>query len=259
VGVIQRLRRDGIQATWPPSYPAGGASNFPPQQKRLLLGFWRGTSLTRVQVQAWGTFLAPSRPLAGIWKTLLRDRIRGFVKVKSHPSLETATTAGQGHLWLGNFRAGELAERVALRVSPPRAAVDRCHQELARAVRATTSIAVLLQEWPEPPVNLTKLERARQHVGRSRISRAPHRYHFDSSVGRFVCKQCWRSKDVGHHASDSAPCKLVGIPGVSRVHSSHRLWAAPVTCGARALLFCKGCGHYSALRMSDLSRPCSPD
>jgi hypothetical protein len=158
------------------------------QPKMVVLGLrirkaWKRQKVMRRLVGA--PLRPPGPPLAGIWKSLLRDRIRGFVEVKSHQSLEAATTAGQGHLWLGNFRAGELAERAALRVSPPRAVVDRCHQQLARAVRATTSMVVLLQEWPEPPVNLTKLERARQHVGRSRISRAPHRYHFDSSVGRF--------------------------------------------------------------------------
>jgi hypothetical protein len=153
------------------------------------------------------------------------------------------------------MEADRLAQRAAERAMISSGEVSSYNTRLAKAVHFLRDIAHSLVHWGGEEVHHYDLEK----VLTAKADRAlkQHNYEWDPEAQIWVCSKCWkyRRRELAH-TPDKTGCKEINKADARRLHQSHTLRFAQGPWGARPLMFCVKCGHYTKSRLAALSRPC---
>ena len=147
-------------------------------------------------------------PHAGFLRDVKRACIDEVVKVKAHLTREQAEARGEGHMWEGNFHVDVLAKDAAKAygVSQLDANVFKNHEQ--RETLLLRTAAVLLAEWPAPPLAIKELERARRpgRQGEPQEPRRRHRFEWLQHLRRWRCAECGLLKRSASSVVDRSVC-----------------------------------------------------
>jgi hypothetical protein len=202
-----------------------------------------------------GTATSHKNVLGGLWSDVQVDRVSHVYKIKSHLSYGKACELGMGQWWAGNAEADRLAQRAAERAMISSGEVSSYNTRLAKAVYFLRDIAHSLVHWGGEEVYHHELEK----VLTAKADRAlkQHSYEWDPEAKLWICSQCWkaRRRELAHRP-DTTGCKEIHKADARRLHESHTLRFAQGPWGARPLMYCVKCGHYTTSRLATLSRQC---
>jgi hypothetical protein len=202
-----------------------------------------------------GTATSHKNVLGGLWCEAKVERVSHVHKIKSHLSQGKACELGVGQWWAGNMEADRLAQRAAERAMISSGEVSSYNTRMAKAVHFLRDIAHSLVHWGGEEVHHYELEK----VLTAKADRAlkQHSYEWDPEAQLWTCSKCWkhRRRELAH-SPDKTGCKEINKADARRLHQSHTLRFAQGPWGARPLMFCAKCGHYTKSRLAALSRPC---
>jgi hypothetical protein len=202
-----------------------------------------------------GTATSYKNVLGGLWCDVQVDRVSHLHKIKSHLSYGKACELGMGQWWAGNMEADRLAQRAAERAMISSGEVSSYNTRLAKAVYFLRDIAHSLVHWGGEEVHHYELEK----VLTAKADRAlkQHSYEWDPEAKLWICSKCWKSRrrELAHRP-DKTGCKKNHKADARRLHESHTLRFAQGPWGARPLMYCVKCGHYTKSRLATLSRQC---
>jgi hypothetical protein len=194
--------------------------------------------------------------LGGVWDEVNTDTITQVHKIKSHMSYDKACSVGVGQWWAGNAQADALAQKAAERAMIASAEASSYTRLVARAEKFIRDIAHALIHWKGDTVRHHELEKV--EVVRDAGTALPkHQYEWDHAAQAWTCSKCWkRRKRSENDRPDRSGCKAISRADARRLHASHTLRFAQGPWGAKPLMYCLQCGHYTTTRLAALSKPC---
>jgi hypothetical protein len=202
-----------------------------------------------------GTATSYRNVLGGLWSGAQHERVGAVHKIKSHLSYAKACELGMGPWWAGNAAADTLAQRAAESAMIASGEVNSYNSLIAKAVHFLRDLAHALMHWGGEEVRHYQLDRVLTAKADKALKQ--HSYEWDPAAGRWVCSKCWktRRREQGN-TPDRSGCKEITRADARRLHVTHSMKFAQGPWGARPLMFCTKCGHYTASRLAILSRIC---
>jgi hypothetical protein len=194
--------------------------------------------------------------LGGVWSEVHLDTIAQMHKIKSHMSRDKAREAGVEHWWEGNFRADLLAQKAAERALLAHAEAEAYNRSVARAEKFLRDIAKALVLWKGVAVSHHDLEKVAA-TRKPHDPLPPHQYEWDQQAQAWTCARCWKTRKASMNGQiDTTGCKAISRADARKLHHSHSLRFAQGPWGARPLMYCVKCGHYTTTRLAALSKIC---
>jgi hypothetical protein len=194
--------------------------------------------------------------LGGVWSEVHLDTIAQMHKIKSHMSKDKAREAGVEHWWEGNFRADLLAQKAAERALLAHAEAEAYNRSVARAEKFLRDIAKALVLWKGVAVSHHDLEKVAA-TRKPHDPLPPHQYEWDQQAKAWTCARCWKTRKTSMNGQiDTTGCKAISRADARKLHYSHSLRFAQGPWGARPLMYCVKCGHYTTTRLAALSKIC---
>jgi hypothetical protein len=202
-----------------------------------------------------GTANAASNVLGGVWDDIELQRIDRIDKIKSHLTYAQACDRGMGQWWLGNQLADSLAQAAARRASVSTGEAEAYSKQLRWAEQYLRDIAQALLQWKGEATHLRDFQKPRTAPVRSALP--AHKYEWCSTEQAWVCSECWKHRDRSKaDVVDKSGCKAIPVADARRLHHSHEFRCAQGPWGAKPLIFCQKCGHYTRRRLADLAGWC---
>jgi hypothetical protein len=194
--------------------------------------------------------------LGGIWSEVILNTIAQTHKIKSHMSRDRAREAGVEHWWAGNFQADLLAQKAAERALIAHAEAESYNRSVARAEKFLRDIAKALVLWKGEAVSHHELEKVAV-TKKPHDALPPHQYEWDPLARAWTCAKCWKTRKAHQNDQvDKTGCKAISKADARRLHGSHSFRFAQGPWGARPLMYCVRCGHYTTTRLAALNKPC---
>jgi hypothetical protein len=202
-----------------------------------------------------GTANAAANVLGGIWDDIELHRIDSIDKIKSHLTFAQACERNMGQWWHGNQLADNLAQAAARRASVSTGEAVSYTKQLRWAEQYLRDIAQALLSWKGETTHLRDFQKPLTSSKKSALP--PHKYEWCHIEQAWICSACWKHRGLDKLAvPDKTGCKAIPVADVRRLHTSHDLRFAQGPWGAKPLIFCLKCGHYTRRRLADLGGWC---
>jgi hypothetical protein len=198
---------------------------------------------------------AATNVLGGVWDDIELQRIDRIDKIKSHLTYAQACDRGMGQWWHGNQLADGLAQAAARRASVATGEAQAYSKQLRWAELYLRDIAKALLQWKGDATHPRDFQKPRTAPAKSALP--AHKYEWCHTEQAWICSSCWKHRGRGKaEVIDKTGCKAIPVADARRLHHTHDLRFAQGPWGAKPLIFCQKCGHYTRRRLADLGGWC---
>jgi hypothetical protein len=151
--------------------------------------------------------------------------------------------------------ADSLAQAAARRASVATGEAAAYSKQLRWAEQYLRDIAKALLQWKGDATHPRDFQKPLTAPARSALP--AHKYEWCDTEKAWICTSCWkyRGRDKAD-VVDKTGCKAIPVADARRLHPSHELRFAQGPWGAKPLIFCQKCGHYTRRRLADLGGWC---
>jgi hypothetical protein len=179
------------------------------------------------------------------------QRIYCIHKIKSHLTYAQACDRNMGQWWQGNQLVDSLAQAAAWRASVSPGEAAAYSKQIRWAEQYLRDIAQALLAWKGEATFPRDFEKPRTDPRRTALP--AHQYEWCQQEQAWICTACWKYRQASKaQKPDKTGSKTIPVTDVKRLHPSHDFRFAQGPWGAKPLIFCRRCGHYTRRRLADL-------